>query len=162
MNPSPSFNKFSLHLLQFQMYVQKCSMDMMQCEKIEMVGVPDVCGKLDARGALWTTFVDRFVPPLKCPLRKVFEIRNAQSRSKQTNFVLLIRFQGIYRATCGTFDLSPLAHVPLEPQKVNVNLTLYDHVPSPSNPQKRTKRELLCVGVAVTITYSKRSPKRRN
>lgn len=142
------------------MYVQKCSMDMMRCEKIETVGVPDVCGKLAARGALWSSFVDRFVPPLKCPLRKVIEIQNAQSQIKHTNVLLLNRFKGIYRAYCGAFDLNPLAHVPLDPQKYNVNLTLYDHIPGPSNPHKRAKRELLCVGTSVTITYSKRSPKR--
>lgn len=70
-------------------------------------------------------------------------------------------FQGLYRVTSGAFDLNIVSRIPIEPEKLYVNLTFHDNIKSATN--SRIKRELLCVGTVVTITHSKqRSPKRKN
>lgn len=69
--------------------------------------------------------------------------------------------QGTFKVTCGSFDLSVLSRIPIDPGKIYVNLTLQDSIKSATN--SRMRRELLCIGTVVTITHSKqRSSKREN
>lgn len=51
------------------------------------------------------------------------------------------------------FDLSILSRIPIDPGRLLVNLSLFDYRPISST--ERVRRELLCVGVEVTITQAK-------
>lgn len=59
---------------QFRMYVKICSLNMLKCQDLETIDVPDVCGKLNMRNAIWTPFIDKFQPTIKCPFSKVITI----------------------------------------------------------------------------------------
>lgn len=147
-------------LLQFRMFVSRCSMSMMHCEEIETFAVPDVCEKLLERGVLWTPIFNQIKPPLKCPFKRV------SHRSNRVFFLFLIsiryfiRFctlQGTYSVNDGKIDMTLIRHIPLDPEKLNVNLTLYEYIPDEHDRRNSIKRQLICLDVRVTITLSKNS-----
>lgn len=66
-------------------------------------------------------------------------------------------WQGTYRVIDGQFDLSLLRRIPIDPEKLNVNLTLYEYVTDAKSHRNIIKRQLVCLEVKVTITLSKNS-----
>lgn len=65
--------------------------------------------------------------------------------------------QGTYRINDGKFDLTTIRRLPINPEKLNVNLTLYEYVTDVHKHRNVIKRQLICLESKVTITLSKTS-----
>lgn len=63
--------------------------------------------------------------------------------------------QGTYYIRNGTFDLGFITRLPIEPEKLSVNLTLFENIGHLDNHKKIITRQILCMAVQVTITLSK-------
>lgn len=66
-------------------------------------------------------------------------------------------WQGTYRVIDGKFDLSLMRRIPIDPEKLNVNLTLFEYVQDMRNHRNMIKRQLVCLEVKLTVTLSKNS-----
>lgn len=64
-------NEKVINFFQFKMYASSCSLSMTECEDIDTIAIPNVCGRLTDRNAVWTPTFDLIKPPLRCPLRQV-------------------------------------------------------------------------------------------
>lgn len=53
--------------------------------------------------------------------------------------------------------MTTIQRIPIDPEKVNVNLTLFEHVPDKRKNRNLIKRQLFCLDARVTITLSKTS-----
>lgn len=70
--------------------------------------------------------------------------------------------QGTHRVIDGEFDLTLIRRIPIDPEKLSVNLTLFEYVPDERNHRNLIKRQLICLNAVVTITLTKSSNATRN
>lgn len=141
------------------MYVSRCSLSMMHCEDITTVAVPNICERFSDRDMLWTPIFDQMQPPLKCPIRKVSPpcVREAFFFSRMYISSFDVSLQGIYRVIDSPFDMAAVQRLPMDPEKINVNLTLFEYVPDKRQNRNVIKRQLICLDIRLTITLSKSS-----
>lgn len=74
------------------MFVRTCALEMIRCQEIDTIVIPDVCERFSDRGKLYTPVFDKIQPPLKCPLKKVqIRVRTDDSNS-WNDFRLILNF----------------------------------------------------------------------
>lgn len=71
-----------------------------------------------------------------------------------------IFLQGNYRIENGTFDLSIIGLIPLEPQNIYVNITFLEHIVDPNTSPKKN-RQIYCLDALVVISLARADNRRQ-
>lgn len=136
------------------MLILVCALDKRHCSDVTLTQA-NVCKRFADRGVIWSPFFDSISPPFRCPLHKVIAITVIH------HCLLLFSeyyscLQGTYHIRNGTFDLSLITHIPLEPQNIYVNMTFNNR-----NSNQKVLHQIFCFDASVIITQSRnrRPPK---
>lgn len=100
----------------------------------------------NARSEKWVTL---------CSHTIFFQIYYFTNTSFHFKFNVLL--QGIYRVNDAQFDMAAIRRIPVDPEKININFTLFEYVPDKRKNRDLIKRQLTCLDVRLTITLSKSS-----
>lgn len=134
---SPSLNKFIISGtilmrenitsgLKLYMEVNRCSLDLSDCEKYDRVVIPNLCDKINDKASFWAPLTKAIRPRMKCPISI-----------------------GNYTVNNGSFDLNMVSRLPIEGYRWIVRARIVQ------GPKKK-ERDLFCADVDVTVTVSKR------
>lgn len=139
------------------MSVRKCSLTLTNCEDFDTISLTNICKYIIENNAIWSAVFSSIKPAFTCPIKKVCATQNIATNQLKLQYRAIL--QGDYHVENGLFDLGIISRIPMEPERLNVNLTLGGYA---IGDESKLKKPLICLDVKVTITQSKTWLPKRN